>query len=121
MCEKHKWLIIIVVLFLYRPYCSAKTINLYDAITIARTSSVQALEARQSFISTYWAYRSYMASRLPSFNLYGGLMNFDRSLTLMQSYEDGSFQYVNSYNLQNSLCLQVSQNLTFTGGTLSVY
>lgn len=121
MCEKHKWLIIIVVLFLYRPYCSAKTMNLYDAITIARTSSVQALEARQSFISTYWAFRSYKASRLPSFNLYGGLMNFDRSLTLMQSYEDGSFQYVNSYNLQNSLGLQVSQNLTFTGGTLSVY
>ena len=74
-----------------------------EAIHIARSQSVEAKEAKQSFISTYWAYRSYKASRLPSFNLYGGLMNFDRSLTLMQSYEDGSFQYVNSYNLQNSL------------------
>ncbi len=99
----------------------AQEVSLSNAISLARTQSVSALEARQSFISTYWAYRSYKASRLPSFNLYGGLMNFDRSLTLMQSYEDGSFQYVNSYNLQNSLGLQVSQNLTFTGGTLSVY
>ena len=99
----------------------AQNIKLSEAVSIARNQSVEAKEARQSFISTYWAYRSYKASRLPSFNLYGGLMNFDRSLTLMQSYEDGSFHYVNSYNLQNSLGLQVSQNLTFTGGTLSVY
>ena len=98
-----------------------QTIDLSSAVSIARNQSVEAKEARQAFISTYWAYRSYKASRLPSFNLYGGLMNFDRSLTLMQSYEDGSFQYVNSYNLQNSLGLQVSQSLTFTGGTLSVY
>ena len=101
--------------------CFAQSMSLDSAINTSRTQSVEAKEARQSFISTYWAYRSYKASRLPSFNLYGGLMNFDRSLTLMQSYEDGSFQYVNSYNLQNSLGLQVSQNLTFTGGTLSVY
>ena len=100
---------------------SGQEVTLTEAVRTARSQSVEAMETKQAFISTYWAYRSYKASRLPSFNLYGGLMNFDRSLTLMQSYEDGSFQYVNSYNLQNSLGLQVSQNLTFTGGTLSVY
>ncbi|MGM9736141.1 MAG: TolC family protein [Candidatus Cryptobacteroides sp.] len=99
----------------------AQTFTLSEAISAARTNSVEAKEARQSFISAYWAYRSYKASRLPSFNLYGGLMNFDRSLTLMQSYEDGSFRYVNAYNLQNSIGLQVKQNITFSGGTLSVY
>lgn len=110
------------LLLLLSPICSyAHSTSLENAIKIAHSQSVEAKEARQAFISTYWAYRSYKASRLPSFNLYGGLMNFDRSLTLMQSYEDGSFQYVNSYNLQNSLGLQVSQSLTFTGGTLSVY
>lgn len=99
----------------------AQSISLLEAITIAREQSVPALEAKQSFVSTYWAYRSYKASRLPSFNLYGDIMNFDRSLTLVQSYEDGRFNYVNSYNLQNSVGLQVKQNITFTGGTLSVY
>ena len=111
---------IILMVFISMP-SFAQTFTLSEAVNAARTNSVEAKEARQSFISAYWAYRSYMASRLPSFNLYGGLMNFDRSLTLMQSYEDGSFRYVNAYNLQNSIGLQVKQNITFTGGTLSVY
>ena len=95
-------------------------LTLSDAIHAARSSSVEALEARQAFISTYWAYRSYQASLLPSFHLYGNLMNFDRSLTLLQNYEDGSLRYAGSNNLQNSLGLQISQNVTFTGGTISV-
>ena len=48
----------------------AQNIKLSEAVSIARNQSVEAKEARQSFISTYWAYRSYKASRLPSFNLY---------------------------------------------------
>lgn len=47
-------------------------------------------------------------------------MNFDRSLTLLQNPEDGSLKYVSSNNLQNSLGLEINQNITFTGGTLSV-
>ena len=110
-----------ILLFVLPILMQAQNISLSEAIKIARDQSVPALEAKQSFISTYWAYRSYKASRLPSFNLYGDIMNFDRSLTLVQSYEDGRFNYVNSYYLQNSVGLQVKQNITFTGGTLSVY
>jgi hypothetical protein len=33
--------------------------TLSDAIRTARTQSVEALEAKQAFVSTYWAYRSY--------------------------------------------------------------
>ena len=95
--------------------------TLEEAIGTARSQSVAALQAKHAFVSTYWAYRSYQASRLPSLNLYGNLMNFDRSLTLLQSYEDGTFRYANSYNLQNSLGLSVAQNVIFTGGRLSVY
>ena len=94
--------------------------NLSETIHIACNQSVEALEARQAFISTYWAYRSYKASRLPSFYMYGNMMNFDRSLTLLQNPEDGTLNYVSSNNLQNSVGLQVNQNITFTGGTLSV-
>ena len=94
--------------------------GLSEVIHTARNQSVEALEARQAFISTYWAYRSYQASRLPSFYMYGNLMNFDRSLTLLQNPEDGTLNYVSSNNLQNGVGLQISQNITFTGGTLSV-
>ena len=95
--------------------------NLAEAIHTARNQSVEALEARQAFISTYWAYRSYKASRLPSLTLYGDIMNFDRSLTLLQNPEDGALKYVSSNNLQNGIGLQMDQNITFTGGTLSVF
>ena len=102
------------------PLKGQQTMNLSETIHIARNQSVEALEARQAFISTYWAYRSYKASRLPSFYMYGNLMNFDRSLTLLQNPDDGTLNYVSSNNLQNSVGLQVNQNITFTGGTLSV-
>jgi hypothetical protein len=94
--------------------------GLSEVIHTARNQSVEALEAKQAFISTYWAYRSYQASRLPSFYMYGNLMNFDRSLTLLQNPEDGTLNYVSSNNLQNGVGLQINQNITFTGGTLSV-
>ena len=94
--------------------------TLSEAIRTARTNSVEALETRQAFISTYWAYRSYKASRLPSFYLSGDIMNFDRSLTLLQNPETGILGYVSSNNLQNGLGLEINQNVTFTGGTLTV-
>jgi outer membrane protein TolC len=52
--------------------------------------------------------------------MYGNLMNFDRSLTLLQNPEDGTLKYVSSNNLQNGAGLEINQNITFTGGTLSV-
>lgn len=114
-------ILILLLLFTIEAKGDNLVCSLNEAIKIARTQSVQALESRQSFISAYWAYRSYKASRLPSLNVYGNLMNFDRSLNLMQSYEDGHFKYVATNSLQNSIGLQISQNVTFTGGILSVY
>lgn len=94
--------------------------SLDDVIHTARNQSVEALQAKQAFISTYWAYRSYKASRLPSVYMYGNIMNFDRSLTLLQNPENGTLNYVSSNYLQNSTGLMINQNITFTGGTLSV-
>ena len=42
-------------------------------------------------------------------------------MVLLQSYEDGSLKYLSASNLQNSLGLQISQNISFTGGTLKLY
>ena len=113
-------IIIFLTLLSTLPLRGQQTMNLSETIHAARNQSVEALEARQAFISTYWAYRSYQASRLPSFYMYGNLMNFDRSLTLLQNPEDGTLNYVSSNNLQNGVGLQINQNITFTGGTLSV-
>lgn len=99
----------------------AQRMTMGEAIETARLQSVAALEAKQAFISTYWAWRSYKASRLPSLYFYGNIMNFDRSLVLLQSYDDGTLKYASSNYLQNSLGLKLKQNITFTGGTVSLY
>ena len=95
--------------------------SLQEAIEQARTGSVEAVRARQAFVSSYWAWRSYKASMLPSITLYGNVGNYNRSLTLLQLPDDGSMKYVSTNNLQNSIGLRASQNILFTGGTLQVY
>ncbi len=58
------------------PLGAQRRMSLPEAIGTARSQSVAALEAKHAFVSTYWAYRSYQASRLPSLVLNGNLMNF---------------------------------------------
>ncbi len=98
----------------------AQTMTLSDAIGVARSSSVQALQARAAFVSDYWAWRSYLASRLPAVYLYGTAGSFDRSLRLLQNYETGEMVYTSNYNMENSIGIRARQNITFTGGTLTV-
>lgn len=95
--------------------------TLPSVIEIARTQSVPALEARSAFVSDYWAWRSYQASRLTSLSLYGEMGNFNRYLNLLQKPETGEMVYASSYNMQNSIGLMARQNITATGGTLSLF
>lgn len=99
----------------------SQEMTLDEVISAARGNSVQALAAKSSFISDYWAWRSYQASRLPSLHLYGELGSFDRSLRLLQNYETGEMLYTKNYNMQNSMGLRLRQNIPFTGGTLYLY
>lgn len=116
-----KRLLVIMTLVLMAVQSGAQRMTMQEAIETARCQSVAALEARQAFISDYWAWRSYKASRLPSLHFYGDLMNYNRSLVLLQNYEDGTLRYASTNNLQNSLGLRVRQNVTFTGGVLTAY
>ncbi len=96
------------------------TLTLADAIKIAQHKSYNAMVARLDFMSQYWSYRSYRAELLPSINLLGGLMEFDRSMVQTRDYEDGRIYYVENNTLSNSLNLSVDQNIAPLGGTLSV-
>ena len=99
---------------------AAQPMTLGEAIGQARASSVQALQARAAFVSDYWAWRSYLGSRLPAVYLYGEVGSFDRSLRLLQNFETGEMVYTSNYNMSNSLGIRARQNVTFTGGTLTL-
>lgn len=119
--NKRQLSIIAIALISAAIPAGARELTLSQTIDIAQAQSVAALQARSSFISSYWQFRSYRASLLPSLSLYGDLMSFDRSLRLLQNYDTGEMVYTDNYNLQNSLGLALKQNVSFTGGTLQLY
>ncbi|SKC58749.1 Outer membrane protein TolC [Bacteroidales bacterium WCE2004] len=99
---------------------AAQPMTLEEAIGTARLRSVPALEARASFVSDYWAWRAYQASRLPSLTLIGELGNLNRSWQQSLHPDKAEYVYVRTNNLQNGLTLQATQNVALTGGTLSL-
>lgn len=86
----------------------------------ARTQSLSALIAKHNYIVSYWEFRTYKAQFLPSLYLSGGLGEYNRSITRMQDAITGEFHYVNNNFLTNSLNLEVTQNIPFTGGIVSL-
>ena len=80
-----------------------KQLNLSDVINIARENSFSAQLARYSYMASYWTYRSFKAQLLPSMNLSGSLMNYNRSFVEARNYEDGKIAYVENNSLSNYL------------------
>ena len=64
----------------------AQQVTLGNAIQIAQENSLDAKSAHFSFLASYWTYRSFKAELLPSVNLSGGLMNYNRSLVEARNY-----------------------------------
>ena len=95
-------------------------LSLNDAIAIAKVKSTEAQLARFGFMGQYWNYRSYKAELLPSLNLSGGLLNYDRSFVEVRDPETGRISYVTNNSLSNDLTLSVDQNIPFLGGKLSL-
>lgn len=99
---------------------NARLLSLNEAIEIAKSSSYSAQMANLSLMSQYWSYRSYKAQWLPSLNLSGSLMNYNRSIVEARDYETGRLSYVENNSLSNSIRLSVNQNLPWADGTLSL-
>ena len=76
-------LIAVAVLLVFPTLSEAQEMTLSKVLSEARSRSVLALKAKSTFVSDYWAWRSYLASRLPSLSIYGELGNFNRYLNLL--------------------------------------
>lgn len=99
-----------------------KQLALEEVIQIARENSVQALLAKHRFTSSYWSYRSYQASYLPSVSLNADLVDFNRSIVKNNVLIDGEWveQYAPTNRLNSSLGLQIQQSVPLTGGRFFV-
>lgn len=94
-------------------------LTLADAIRIGQTESVQALVARNEFISAYWEYRTYKTELLPEVILNGTVPYYSKSFNSRQN-EDGSYSYVENNYTRIDGGLSITQNIPWTGGRLTL-
>ncbi len=105
----------------FRPLCLRSeviTLTMADVISMAQESSPQARQARVSFESAWFNYKSYRAEYLPSLSLSAN-PSLNRS-TSSVTLPDGTEKYVRMNSVHSDLNLSLSQNIWFTGGSISL-
>jgi outer membrane protein TolC len=113
-----------LVLF-FLPSISAFTqekvrfLGLDETIEIAKNSSPDALNAKQTFLASYWEFRSYRASNLPSLGITSTLPNITQSFSPWADSSGNRF-YVRSQNISADATLGLTQQIGITGGSLSL-
>ncbi len=96
-------------------------LSMDEAIELAQRNSIASQEYRNIFTASYWTFRAYEASRLPSLNISAGLGQLNHSLVPLQNALTGEINYISNYNLTNNVQLSVNQIIAATGGTVSLY
>ncbi len=94
-------------------------LSLPEAISRARTNSVDAEVALNQLKSSYWAYRSYRAELLPEISFSGTIPGYRQQYTSYMNSE-GSYSFVPNNYLQMQGELSLTQNIWLTGGKVSV-
>jgi outer membrane protein TolC len=92
------------------------TLTLEKAMLIANDSSLQAFRSKNLYMSKYWGFKNYQASKLPSVSLSTTPVSYDRSIT--SQFDDSTYIYIPSETFSSNGGLSISQNLPLTGGSM---
>lgn len=94
-------------------------LTLDDAIIMARVKSVNAAVALDELKTAYWEWRTYRADRLPEIGFNATIPSYaNRYSSYMNS--EGEYSFVRNRYLDAQAQLSVTQNITLTGGKLSL-
>lgn len=96
-----------------------RVLSLAEAISRARSCSVDAEVAAAELRSAYWAFRSYRADLLPELSLSATIPSY-RQLYSPYMNDRGEYSFVANDYLQMNGELKLTQNIWLTGGSLSV-
>jgi len=91
--------------------------ELATVIEIAQEQSPDAQIARQRFRRSYWQFRSFKATYLPSLQLDATMPNINRSFNAVSS-QDGTTVYTSQSLTNYTVGLSVNQKVGLTGGTV---
>jgi len=121
---KRLLLLIIIVVFLFTIQKTkaqeVKRLTFEEVIKLAEEQSPNALMAKHRFRSSYWQYRTFIAQYRPSLTLTGSTPDYSTAFTRVWNSEDKQWNYVSTNVLQTIGSLSLTQNIGFTGGTISL-
>lgn len=109
----------VLVLAYVAAAAGGRELTLDEVLVMAREHSVNAAMAANNYRSAYWRYRTFKAGFLPELTFKGTLPSYNNSYNSYQD-GDGSYSYVRSNILGVSGELSLTQNIPFTGGSLSL-
>ena len=94
-------------------------LSLQEAIRIGADKSVNAVIARNQYISAYWQYRTYKTELLPEVIFDSRIPYYSKSYSTYIN-ENGEYSYVSNNYSRVDGGLSITQNIPWTGGTLSI-
>lgn len=92
-------------------------LGLADVVEMANDSSLQAFSAQNRFLSSYWAYRTYKAERLPSLTLNLRPLTYYKYFTTRYDSNLDRDVYRSQRSLGSGGGLTLSQNFDLLGGS----
>jgi outer membrane protein len=117
---KRKTLIIsLLALFSIGQIFGQEKLSLEQIIELAKSKSPNYLRVANQKKNRFWQYRTFKADYGPQLVLQGGFPNFVRSIQAID-LPDGRQAFVNRSFMNNNLQLGLVQNITATGGRVSV-
>jgi outer membrane protein TolC len=123
----HFWILIIFQFVIEQTLAQNIQLNkqkihltLAEAVRLATDSSLSAFRSQNTYLAGYWAYRTFLANRLPSVSVHSDLFDFSRALVRRYDYLENIDVYRQQQSLNSTLNLSVYQNIGLTGGQLFV-
>ena len=95
-------------------------LTLDDVIQLAQDSSLTAFRARNMFLASYWQFKQFKAQNLPTLGVTSSPLRYNRSIERVYSDSISGYDNVETQTLRNNLNINIIQNLTITGGRITM-
>ncbi|MFZ0282145.1 MAG: TolC family protein [Bacteroidales bacterium] len=121
---KKLFLFAAITVFLFPVQKSAaqdiKKLTFEEVIKLSEEQSPNALIAKHRFRASYWMYKTFVAQYRPSLTLSGSTPDYSTAYTRVWNSALEQWEYRATNVLQNLASLSLSQNVGFTGGSISL-
>ncbi len=97
-----------------------KKLTLDEVMRLSEEQSPNALIAKHRFRASYWQYRTFVAQYRPSLTLTGTTPSYSTAYEKVWNSVTQSWDYRSTNTLTNLGSLSLSQNIGFSGGSISL-